>query len=198
MDVPRQQQHCVLIVMQQCTPTGLNYSAKFSHLIKTKTKKWFMARIAYYPNSVATFNFNALTISISGDFHPLPGPTSRSTFKILVRCTDYKKKTTSCSRTREESNCIKIESTRSNPSSLTLSQLLDLCLWNVRSVKGKVLSLKDYTIEHDLDFLALTETWLHSQSGESDNFFYVASYARKDMFSITLLERTQEAVELVY
>ena len=50
-----------------------------------------------------------------------------------------------------------------------MSQSLDVCLWNVRSVKYKALSLKDYTVEHDLDFLALTETWLHS--GESDNFF---------------------------
>ena len=110
-----------------------------------------------------------MTISLSGDVHPLPGPTSRGISKIPVRCTDYKRKTTSCSRTREASSCIKIKSTRSNSSSLTFSQLLDFCLWNVQYVKGKVLSLKDYTVDHDLDFFALTETWLHS--GESDNFF---------------------------
>lgn len=75
------------------------------------------------------------------------------------------KKTTSRSRTCDKSNCIKINSTGSN----SLSQSLDFCFWNVRSVKIKALSLKDYTVEHDLDFLALTETWLHS--GESDNFF---------------------------
>ena len=167
--VLRKKQHWALIVMQQCTPTSLNYSAKFSYLIKTKTKKWFKARIAYYPNSVATFNFNALTISLCGGVHPLPGPTSRSISKIPVRCTDYKRKNTSCCRTREEWNCTKMKSTRYNSSSMTLSQLLDLCLWNVRSLKGKVLSLKDYTVEHDLEFLDLTETWLHS--GECDNFF---------------------------
>ena len=144
--------------MQQCTHIGLNYSAKFSHLIETKTKRWFKARIAYYPNSVATFNFNALTISLSGDVHPLPEPISRSTCKIPVRCTDRKKKTTSCSRTCDESNCIKINSKRSNSSSL--SQSLNFCLWNVRSVKNKALSLKDYTVEHGLDFLALTELGL--------------------------------------
>ena len=155
--------------MQQCTHIGLNYSAKFSHLIETKTKRWFKARIAYYPNSVATFNFNALTISLSGDVHPLPGPISRGTWlcKIPVRCTHRKKKTTSCSRTCDESNCIKINSKRSNSSSL--SQSLNFGLWNVRSVKNKALSPKDYTFEHDLVFLALTETWLHS--GESDSFF---------------------------
>ena len=36
-------------------------------------------------------------------------------------------------------------------------------------VKNKALSLKDNNVDHDLDFLALTETWLHS--GESDNIF---------------------------
>ena len=161
-DVLRKQQRRALIAMQQCTHIKLNYSAKFSHLTKTKTKRWFKARTAYYPNSVATFNFNALTISLSGDVHPLPGPISRGTWlcKIPARCTHRKKKTTSCSRTCDESNCIKIYSKRSNSSSL--SQSLDFCLWNVRSVKNKALSLKDYTVEHDLDFLALTETWLHS------------------------------------
>ena len=76
-DVLRKQQRRVLIAMQQCTHIKLNYSAKFSHLTKTKTKGWFKTRIAYYPNSVATFNFNALTISLSGDVHPLPGPINR-------------------------------------------------------------------------------------------------------------------------
>ena len=76
-DVLRKQQRRALIAMQQCTHIKLNYSAKFSHLTKTKTKRWFKARIAYYPNSVATFNFNALTISLSGDVHPLPGPINR-------------------------------------------------------------------------------------------------------------------------
>ena len=76
-DVLRKQQRRALIAMQQCTHIKLNYSAKFSHLTKTKTKRWFKARIAYYPNSVATFNFNALMISLSSDAHPLPGVISR-------------------------------------------------------------------------------------------------------------------------
>ena len=153
--------------MQQCTHIGLNYSAKFSHLIKAKTKRWFKARIAYYPNSVATFNFNALTISLSGDVHPLPRSISRSTCKISCHVYWPQKKKTSCSRTCYESNCIKINSRRLNSSSLSHS--LDFYLWNVRSVKNKALSLKDYTVEHDLDFLAFTETRPHS--GESESFF---------------------------
>ena len=87
-EVLRKQQHGASVAMQQCTHTGLNYSAKFSHLIITKTKR----RIAYYPNSVATFNFNALTIYLRGDVHPLLGPINRSTCKIPVRCIDRKKK----------------------------------------------------------------------------------------------------------
>ena len=175
--------------MQQCTHIGLNYSAKFSHLTETKTKRWFKARIAYYPNSVATFNFNALTISLSGDVHPLPGPISRGTWlcKIPVRCTHRKKKTTSCSRTCDESNCIKNNSERSNSSSL--SQSLNFGLWNVRSVKNKALWLKDYTFEHDLVFLALTETWLHS--GESDSFFVGELCPKRYIFHHTPRENSR-------
>ena len=62
-------------------------------------------------------------------------------------------------------------------------------------VKNKALSLKDNNVDHDLDFLALTETWLHSVRVTT---FLLTSYARKDTFSIILPERTQKAVELVY
>ena len=95
------------------------------------------------------------------------GRLAEALVRFLSDVLTTKKKTTSCSRTCDESNCLKINSKRSNSSSL--SQSLDFCLWNVRSVKNKALSLKDYTVEHDLDFLALTETWLHS--GESDSLF---------------------------
>ena len=33
---------------------------------------------------------------------------------------------------------------------------------------GRNIALKDYIVEHDLDFLALTETWL--RSGDIDNY----------------------------
>lgn len=158
--------------MQQCTHIGLNYSANFSHLIKAKTKRWFKARTAYYPNSVATFNFNALTISLSGDVHPLPGSLAEALVRFLSHVLTAKKKT-SCSRTCDESNCIKINSKRSNLSSLSHS--LDFCLWNVRSVKNKALSLKHYTVEHDLDFFALTE--LGFTRGRVATFL-LARYAR--------------------
>ena len=73
--------------------------------------------------------------------------------------------------------------------SLTLSQSLDVCLWNVRSVKNKALSLKNYTVKHDLDFLALTKTWLHS--GESDNFFVGALCPKGYIFHHTPRENSR-------
>lgn len=36
----------------------------------------------------------------------------------------------------------------------------NFCLLNSRSVRNKTLILKDYVVEHDIDVLALTETWL--------------------------------------
>ena len=43
---------------------------------------------------------------------------------------------------------------------------MDFCLLNSRSIKNKVDALKDYTVDHDLDIFALTETWLT----DCDNF----------------------------
>ena len=49
-------------------------------------------------------------------------------------------------------------------------QLLShFALINSRSIRIKTLMLKDYIIEHDLDILAITETWLHDD--DFDVFF---------------------------
>ena len=45
---------------------------------------------------------------------------------------------------------------------------LDFALWNARSVKNKTLYIHDFVTENKLDFLALTETWLSSDSDEGD------------------------------
>ena len=122
----------------------------------------------------------------------LASTEARSSCKIPVRCPDRKKKATSCSRTCDESNCIKFHSTRSNSSSLSLSQSLDFCLWNVLSVKNKALSLRLSMILTSLPWQKLGFT-----KGRVTTFL-LASYAWKDIFSIILLEWTQEAVELVF
>ena len=44
-----------------------------------------------------------------------------------------------------------------------------LVLLNVRSIRKKTLLLRDYIAEHDIDLLAITETWLTDHS--SDEFY---------------------------
>ena len=48
----------------------------------------------------------------------------------------------------------------------SLNQQLNFCLFNSRSVRNKDLSVKDYTVDHDIDLFALTETLL--EPGDSD------------------------------
>ena len=79
---------------------------------RIKRKRWFTRRVQYYPNSDASFNFMALTIQLSGDIHPLPGPnTNTSTMsRIPARITSNRRNTkTPTPRHRVESNCIKID-----------------------------------------------------------------------------------------
>ena len=39
-------------------------------------------------------------------------------------------------------------------------KLIDMCLLNSRSVNNKVQYIKDYVVTYDIDFCAITETWL--------------------------------------
>ena len=49
------------------------------------------------------------------------------------------------------------------------NELFDFCLLNARSIRKKALHIKDYVVEHDLDVLEITETWLNS--GEKDKYY---------------------------
>ena len=49
-------------------------------------------------------------------------------------------------------------------------QCLNVCHLNSRSVRNKVLSLKDYTVDRDIDLFALTETWL--EPGDNDGVLF--------------------------
>ena len=40
-------------------------------------RKWFKCQVLYYPNCSATFNFAEMWIIVSGDVHPLPGPSNK-------------------------------------------------------------------------------------------------------------------------
>ena len=46
----------------------------------------------------------------------------------------------------------------------------NICLLNIRSINRKELFINDYVSEHDIDILAITETWLR----EDDNEFSIA------------------------
>ena len=55
------------------------------------------------------------------------------------------------------------------PQQLNHQQSLKFVLLDVRSIRKKTLLLRDYTVEHDIDLLAITETWLTDDS--SDEFY---------------------------
>ena len=38
---------------------------------------------------------------------------------------------------------------------------VQFCVLNVRSIKNKTMTVKDFVVDRDIDILALTETWLH-------------------------------------
>ena len=38
---------------------------------------------------------------------------------------------------------------------------------NTRSVRNTALLLSDYILEHDVDMLVITETWLHNKGNEA-------------------------------
>lgn len=44
--------------------------------------------------------------------------------------------------------------------SLNHQQSLKFVILNAQSIRQKTLLVKDYIVEHDIDFLAITETWL--------------------------------------
>ena len=44
----------------------------------------------------------------------------------------------------------------------TVSQHLQLALFNTRSINNKAMYLKDFVVDHEIDLLALTEIWLDS------------------------------------
>ena len=51
----------------------------------------------------------------------------------------------------------------------TVSEYLQLALFNTRSINNKAMYLKDYVVDHEIHLLALTETWLDSMDNQSLN-----------------------------
>ena len=136
-------------------------------LLKIRKRKWFKCRVNFYFNSDATFNVMELCIERSGDVHPMPGPNDNCTSEIPVRIS---------SRYRGYKNGnLRLKGTslyNRNMTNLTMIQrlahclpkvttcCLKFCLMNTRSVRNKTMVVKDFAVDHDVDILALTETWL--------------------------------------
>ena len=53
--------------------------------------QWLISNIIYYSNSVASFNFLGLTILLSGDVHPMPGPVNATTGRMIPVLTRHRK-----------------------------------------------------------------------------------------------------------
>ena len=53
----------------------------------------------------------------------------------------------------------------SNPRTY-LSKQVSLCLMNVRSIRNKTTDILDHVQEHDIDIVAMTETWLSNKDAD--------------------------------
>ena len=98
----------------------------------------------------------------SGDVHPLPGPDSIPKKSISVRITGrYNRPVT---RRRNTFNCISIKTITTNVwhsnSIRDTTNMMRLCLLNVRSINNKAMTVKDLVVNHAVDILAMAETWL--------------------------------------
>ena len=120
-------------------------------------KKWSKCIILYYPNCVASFNFLELSIELIGDVHPMPGPVNTNIRWVPVHISS-KKQCQPFIRSRNPANCTNVKIMRQ--SHLLSTAAFRMCLLNVRSVRNKGLTVKDFTVDHDLDALIITETWL--------------------------------------
>ena len=49
----------------------------------------------------------------------------------------------------------------SNNSDNHMNKNFNICQWNARSIRNKATICSDYTLEHDIDIMFLTETWLN-------------------------------------
>ena len=47
-----------------------------------------------------------------------------------------------------------------SPPLCSTSKNLHFCLLNTRSIRNKSMAVKDFVVDHDIDILAMTETWL--------------------------------------
>jgi hypothetical protein len=90
------------------------------YVFRYTKKRWFGCRISYYSNSCACFNGMELSIRLSGEIHPLPGPTNTHT--ILVCMGNRPNHHKPGSRGHVKSNCIEIKPTHSTKAAMHTNQ----------------------------------------------------------------------------
>ncbi len=66
-------------------------------------------------------------------------------------------------RTQNSNNLVSIPVIDEKP---TQKEQLNVCYFNAQSVKNKCDSIKDYIVDHDYDILAITETWLRTDTDD--------------------------------
>ena len=72
--------------------------------------------------------------------------------------------TTHRSRTRVQSNLVQSRCVKNSAGVKNVGVCLRLSHLNVRSVNNKAIIIKDFTVNNDIDILALTGTWLHDSN----------------------------------
>ena len=123
---------------------------------------------------MASFNYLALSITLSGDVHPLPGPDSiaqripvRITQRQTLRPANISSPGRLCNIRRITQNNYRSlwnlkPVTRINSNTITGSATcFRLSHLNVRSAGRKAMAIKDFQVDNNIDALALTETWFH-------------------------------------
>ena len=148
------------------------------NLSKRRRTKRHKRPCFYYPNSSAAFNMELI-----GDltFKLNPGPSVNRTIPVIVsshaKCSHaLRPATVLYNATLGSKNCCPRGVNWHNLISIRCSKQklqngfvpIDFCLLNTRSINKKELAIKDYAVENNIDFFALTETWL--SNNENYNF----------------------------
>lgn len=86
-------------------------------LLRTRKRKWFKSRISYCSNTTASFNSVVISLLVSGDVHPHPGPEVSSQNSAQIPYSEN-----------------------------GLSHCLNFSLLNTRSVRNKTMEVKEFVV----------------------------------------------------
>ena len=133
------------------------------YVFRYTKKRWFGCHISYYSNSCACFNGMELSIQLSGDIHPLPGPTNTHT--ILVCMGNRPNHHKPGSRGHVKSNYIEIKPAHSTKAAMHTNQnnLLKLRHLNAESLRRRqhLIETREMVLQNNFDILTISETWFN-------------------------------------